>query len=137
MCYLERRFRFFESDFYVYNTKYSGLGSAVFDQMIREAAMLTATGLGVGASHTPKSMLVYDSGWALYLFEGRVEVPRDLLKYVADGRQYLQQPGRDMCVARLVEFSVAAPESGKDRRLSCLHCISQILGIMFVCGKPF
>ncbi|CAE6933298.1 unnamed protein product [Symbiodinium sp. KB8] len=95
--YLERRFRFFESDFYIYNTKYSGLGSAVFDQMIREAAMLTATGLGVGASHTPKPMLVYDSGWALYLFEGRGEVPRDLIKYVADGRQYLQQPGRDMC----------------------------------------
>ena len=106
--YLERRFRFFESDFYIYNTKYSGLGSAVFDQMIREAAMLTATGLGEGASHTPKPMLVYDSGWALYLFEGRGEVPRDLIKYVADGRQYLQQPGRDMCVARLVEQSAAA-----------------------------
>ena len=100
MSYLRRLFSFFDSQFYIYNTQ-PGLGGAVFDQALKQAAMLTQTDLNCSASSAPAPMLVYDSGFALYLFEKGQEIPRDLAKFVKDGRQYLRGPGRNTCAAWL------------------------------------
>ena len=100
MSYLGRLFQFFTSEFYIYNTE-PGLGSAVFDQALKQAAMLTATGLECSASHAPAPMLVYDNGFALQLFEKGQNIPPDLAKFVRDGRQYLRGTDRNQCDALL------------------------------------